>query len=52
LAQNDKLEEDYKNFNLNIERLAQAEIEKIRQATNTLKEEARKIGSAVELQLQ
>jgi hypothetical protein len=52
LAQNEKLEEDFKNFNLKIERLAQAEIEKIRQETNTLKEEARKIGSDVERQLQ
>ena len=46
-----KLEKDYKKFNKNIEREAEDEIKKIQQETIALKEEASKIGEAVELSL-
>lgn len=51
MSKKDKLEEDYQNFNLNIERIAAEEIKKIREKANTIKEEANKIGEAVELSL-
>ncbi len=51
MSKKDKLEEDYQNFNQNIERLAAEEIKKINEKVNALKEEARKIGEAVELSL-
>ena len=46
-----KLEKDYKKFNESIEREAEDEIKKIQQETIALKEEASKIGEAVELSL-
>ena len=46
-----KLEKDYKKFNESIEREAEDEIKKIQQETSALKEEANKIGEAVELSL-
>ena len=51
MSKKDKLEEDYQNFNLNIERIAAEEIKKIREKANAIKEEANKIGEAVELSL-
>jgi len=51
MAKKDKLEKDYKKFNKNIEREAEDEIKKIQQETIALKEEASKIGEAVELSL-
>ena len=51
MSKKDKIEEDYQNFNLNIERIAAEEIKKIREKANALKEEASKIGEAVELSL-
>jgi len=51
MSTKDKLEKDYKKFNKNIEREAEDEIKKIQQETIALKEEASKIGEAVELSL-
>jgi len=51
MSTKDKLEKDYKNFNMNIERIAEREIKKIQEETIALKEEASKIGEAVELSL-
>jgi len=51
MSTKEKLEEDYKKFNLNIERIAEREIKKIQEETIALKEEASKIGEAVELSL-
>jgi len=51
MAKKDKLDEDFKNFNLDIERVAEQEKEKIREETKTLKEEAKKMGEAVELSI-
>ncbi len=46
-----KLEKDYMDLNLSIEREAKDEIKKIHEETAALKEEASKIGEAVELSL-
>jgi len=46
-----KLEKDYKKFNQSIEREAEEEIKKIQKETIALKEEASKIGEAVEVSL-
>ena len=51
MSKKEKLEKDYQNFNLNIERIAEEEIKKIREKANAIKEEASKIGEAVELSL-
>lgn len=51
MSKNPKLEKDYKKFNKNIECEAEEEIKKIQQQTTALKEEANKIGEAVELSL-
>ena len=51
MSTKDKLEKDYKKFNMNIERIAEEEIKKIQEETIALKEEASKIGEAVELSL-
>jgi hypothetical protein len=51
MSKKEKIEEDYQNFNLNIERIAADEIKKIREKANALKEEASKVGDAVELSL-
>ena len=44
----DKLEEDYKKFNLDIEHEAEYEFRKIQEDSDKLKKEAGKIGEAVE----
>jgi len=46
-----KLEKDFKKLNLKIEREAADEIKKIQKETIALKEEASKVGEAVELSL-
>ncbi len=46
-----KLEKDYEKFSQSIEREAEDEIKKIQEETIALKEEASKIGEAVELDL-
>jgi inorganic pyrophosphatase/exopolyphosphatase len=51
MSTKDKLEKDYKKFNMNIERIAEEEIKKIQEETIALKEEASRIGEAVELSL-
>jgi len=51
MSKKEKLEKDYQNFNLNIKRVAEEEIEKIREKANAIKEEASKTGEAVELSL-
>ncbi len=51
MSTKDKLEKDYKKFNMNIEHIAEEEIKKIQEETIALKEEASKIGEAVELSL-
>jgi hypothetical protein len=51
MSKKEKLEKDYQNFNLNIERIAEEEIKKIREKANAIKEEASKMGEAVELSL-
>jgi inorganic pyrophosphatase/exopolyphosphatase len=48
MSTKDKLEKDYKKFNMNIERIAEGEIKKIQEETIALKEEASRIGEAVE----
>jgi hypothetical protein len=51
MSKKDRLEKDYKNFNLNIERVAEREIKKIQEKTNEIKDEASRIGEAVELSI-
>ena len=51
MSKKEKLEKDYQNFNLNIERIAEEEIKKIREKANAIKEEASKTGEAVEFSL-
>jgi len=51
MSSKEKLEKDYENFNMNIERMSEEEIKKIKEKANALKEEASKIGEAVELSL-
>jgi hypothetical protein len=51
MSKKQKLEKDCKKFNKNIECEAEEEIKKIQQETTALKEEANKIGEAVELSL-
>ncbi|MGD0644764.1 MAG: hypothetical protein ABSA75_07655 [Candidatus Bathyarchaeia archaeon] len=51
MSKKDKLEQDYKNFNMNIERAAEREIKEIREEINAVREEARKISEAVELSI-
>jgi len=43
----EKLENDYKNFNQNIEDLAAKALAKIKQDTEALKAEAQKMGEAI-----
>ena len=45
----EKLEKDFQNFNLQIEKLAEEEVKSIREKADALKAEAGKIGEAVEL---
>jgi len=51
MAKKDQLEKDYKNLNLKIEQAAEAEIKKIREKTESLKEQARQTGETIELTL-
>jgi len=51
MSKKEKLEKDCQNFNLNIERIAEEEIKKIREKANAIKEEASKMGEAIELSL-
>ena len=51
MSNKEKLEKDYQNFNLKIERMAEEEIKKISEKANALKEEACKMGEAVEFSL-
>ncbi len=44
----DKLEKDYKKFNLDIEQEAENQLKKIQQESDALKKEAIEIGEAVE----
>jgi hypothetical protein len=52
LPGNDKIEQDYKEFDGAIEELAKADIEKIKKKANQLKAEAEKVGEAVEASLE
>jgi hypothetical protein len=51
MSNKEKLEKDYETFTLNIESMAKEEIQKIREKANAIREEASKIGEAVELSL-
>ncbi len=51
MSKKEKLEKDYATFTQNIESMAKEEIQKIKEKTNAIKEEASKIGDAVELSL-
>lgn len=51
MSQKEKLEKDYQNYSLNIERMAEEEIKKIREKANAIKEEANKIGNAMGVSL-
>lgn len=51
MSKKEKLEKDYETFTLNIESMAKEEIQKIREKANAIREEASKIGEAVELSL-
>ena len=51
MSKQEKLEKDYQNFYVNIERMAEEEVNKIREKTNAIKEEASKMGETVELSL-
>lgn len=44
-----KLETDYQNFNMQIDKLAQDALKNIREKADSIKEEASKKGQAVEL---
>ncbi|HUK85386.1 MAG TPA: hypothetical protein VLU95_05960 [Candidatus Acidoferrum sp.] len=44
----DKIEKDYKKFNLDIEQEAENHLKKIHQESETLKKEAIEIGDAIE----
>jgi ElaB/YqjD/DUF883 family membrane-anchored ribosome-binding protein len=44
----EKLENDYQNFNKQIEQLAEEAIRSIREKANAIREEAKKIGETVE----
>lgn len=48
MAKKDQLEKDYKNLNIKVEQAAEAEIKKIREKTEALKEEARQMSETVE----
>ena len=45
LTNKDKLDEDYNNFNLDIERATEKELNRLREEINTLKEKANKIST-------
>jgi hypothetical protein len=48
---NDKLEKDYKNFNKDIENMAEEEIQKIQEKIKKTKKEAQAIGENIECML-
>jgi hypothetical protein len=48
LAGKEKVEQDYKGFEDTVEELAKAELEKIKRKAAELKQEAEKVGAAVE----
>jgi hypothetical protein len=48
LANKDKLDEDYSNFNLDIERATEKELSRLREEINALKEKAKKISEELE----
>ena len=48
---NEKLEKDYKNFNKDIENMAEEEIQKIQEKIKKTKKEAQAIGENVECML-
>ena len=49
--QNEQLEKDYENLNRKISQVAEAEIKKIEEKVESLKEEARKMSETIELTL-
>jgi hypothetical protein len=51
MSTKEKLEKDYQNYNLNIERMAEEEIKKIREKANLIREEASETGKSVELSI-
>jgi len=51
MAKKDQLEKNYKNLNREIEQAAEAEIKKIQEKIEALKEKARQMGETVELTL-
>jgi outer membrane murein-binding lipoprotein Lpp len=51
MAKKDQLEKDYENLNRKISQAAEAEMKKIQEKIESLKEEARQIGETVELTL-
>jgi chromosome segregation ATPase len=48
MARRDKLEKDYEDINRKIEQATEAEIKKIQEKIEALKEEARQIGETIE----
>ena len=48
MAKKNQLEKDYENLNRKISQTAEAEIKKVREKIESLKEEARRIGETVE----
>ena len=51
MSKKENLEKDYETFTLNIDQMAKEELQKIREKANAIREEAGKIGEAVELSL-
>ena len=51
MSNKEKLEKDYEKFNQNIERIAKEEVNTIREKISAVKDEAGKVGEAVELSL-
>jgi hypothetical protein len=47
MSKKEKLEKDYQDFTVNIERMGEEEIKKISEKANAIKEDANKIGEAV-----
>ena len=51
MAKKEELDKDFENFNLDIERFAEKGINEIHQKADAVREDAIKIGAAVELSL-
>jgi polysaccharide deacetylase 2 family uncharacterized protein YibQ len=49
MAKKDQLEKDYEDLNRKITKAAEAEIKKIQEKIESLKEEARKMGETIDL---